>query len=67
MSDLARIGKDLLDMGQKILEAHTSTDSPKEKKEDDEEKKKEKMGKRIDLPNPKRAVIIASLKRKLSE
>ena len=60
MSNLGKIGQDLLDMGQKLLDAHKTGDP-------DEKEEKEKMGTKIDLPSPKRAVIIASLKRKIGE
>lgn len=59
MSDeLLTLGKDLMSMGQKILDANQT-----EKKEPKKEEKTE--GKVIDMP--KKSLIIASLKRKLGE
>lgn len=60
MSDqLLTLGKELLSMGQKIIDKHESGGKK------DTEEKPEAKGKVLDMPN--KALIVASLKRKIGE
>ena len=61
--DIVKLGQDLMTMGQKILDSQgeKKKDEPKpEPREDDDT-----GGKVLDMP--KKALIVASLKRKISE
>lgn len=58
-----KLGQDLLTMGQKIIDSQGS--SPSEKKKEKETTEEEKPSNVVDMP--KKALIIASLKRKIGE
>ena len=58
MRDVQSIGQELIDMGQRILASHS-------KEESMEDEESEDMGDDGDMP--KKALIIASLKRKIGE
>lgn len=59
---LLELGKNLLSMGQKILDTHESGASKKKDHKDSEEEPEAK-GKVLGIPN--KALIVASLKRKI--
>ena len=62
MSDLMKLGQDLLNMGQKIIDSQGSGTSEKKKDDTEEDDKPSNV---VDMP--KKALIIASLKRKIGE
>lgn len=62
MSDeLLKLGQELLSMGHKIIETSGSKKNHEKEEKDDSDSK----GKVLDLPN--KALIVASLKRKIGE
>ena len=66
MSDkLLKLGQELLSMGQKIIDNQGNGKKKHEEKEDEEDSSSENKGKVLDMPN--KALIVASLKRKIGE
>ena len=66
MSDqILKLGQELLSMGQKIIDNQGNGKKKHEEKEDEGDSSSENKGKVLDMPN--KALIVASLKRKIGE